>query len=71
MKIDQLLRDRFRNEERLQEQQNMIESLFLNIVLRGEIQEEYAVFSAAKRYDVLFENPIYQIAVFETEGKMP
>ena len=49
----------------------MIESLFWNIVLRGEIQEEYAVFSAAKRYDVLFENPIYQIAVFETEGKMP
>ncbi len=70
-KIDQLLHDRFKNEEKLQEQQSMIESLFLNIVLRGEIQEEYAAFSAAKRYDVLFENPIYQVAVFEAGGKMP
>lgn len=61
--IDTLALEKSKSENRRQEQQSIIESLFLNMVLRGEMHSEYAIFSAAKRYDVVFENPYYLMCV--------
>ena len=64
-KIDQMFSDRSKSEQKLHEQQALIDGLFLNLVLQGALKEELQIFSAAKRYDVLFENPIYQVAVVD------
>ncbi len=64
-KIDQMFSDRSKSEQKLHEQQALIDGLFLNLVLQGSLKEELQIFSAAKRYDVLFENPIYQVAVVD------
>lgn len=67
-KIDQLLQDKFDSEEKLQERQTMIGSLFLNTVLQGDLADEYAVFNAARQYEVEFENPVFQLMVVQTSG---
>ncbi len=64
-KIDQMFSDRSKSEQKLHEQQASIDGLFLSLVLQGAMKEELQIFSAAKRYDVLFENPIYQVAVVD------
>lgn len=62
-KMDQLLSEVFTSDKKLQEQQLMINSLFLNSVLQGKMQNEYAIFSAAQWYGVVLENLTYQVAV--------
>lgn len=64
-RLDQLMQEKNESEDELQRRQSMIDSLFLSTILRGNLQSEYAVFSAAKRYDVIFEHPAYQVAVVD------
>ena len=64
-KIDQMFSNKSKAEQKLHEQQILIDGLFLHLVLQGGLKEELQIFSAAKRCDVLFENPIYQMAVVD------
>lgn len=63
--IDQLLQDTHENAEREQTRQFLINSFFLRLVLCGDMHSEYAIFQAAKRCDIIFENPRYLIALAE------
>lgn len=64
-RFDQLIKDHSENTEKVQEQQSLINNLFLKTVLNGDTHSEYGIFSVAKRCDILFENPRYLIAVAE------
>ncbi len=64
-RIGQMMRERNITESKLRDQQDMIGGLFLSVVLSGELHSEYAIFSAAKRYDVTFENTYYLAAVVD------
>ena len=63
-KIDQMMMDKYKSEEKMQEHQMLLNGLFLDTVLHGELHSEGAVFSAAKRFEVNFEYPTYQLLVF-------
>jgi len=69
--IDRMLQERNLSVEKLQAQQNMIGGLFLNTVLAGSMHNEYAIFNAAKRYDVMFEQPYYLVAVVHLSPAIP
>lgn len=66
--IDQLLQDTHDHAERVQNQQSLISSYFLRLVLCGTMHNEYAIFHAAKRCDIIFENPRYLAALAEPVG---
>lgn len=67
--IDKMMKEKNISEEKMHGQQDKIGALFLNVVLAGEFQSEFSVFSMAKRYDVVFENPYYAIAVLYVKGE--
>ena len=62
-KIDQLHSDKQKTEQQLREQRIVIDGMFLSTILKGELKDEYAIFGIAKNYDVVFENPMYQVVV--------
>lgn len=70
-RIDQLLRDKFKSEEQFQQHQALVQGMFLSTILRDEPRSEYAVFNIAKQYDILFENPVYQVAVIQAKATQP
>ncbi len=63
-RLETLLREKFKGEEKMQEHQRLLNGLFLSTVLRGDLYSENAVFAAANRYEVEFEAPGFQVAVF-------
>lgn len=62
-RIDQLLHEKFESTSKMQDQQSLINSLFLKTVLYEDIQSEHAIFNVAKRCDVVFENPCFLICL--------
>lgn len=62
-KIEQMMTEKYQSEERMQEHQMLLNGLFLSAVLRGDLHSENAVFAAAKRYEVSFDSPTYQVIV--------
>jgi AraC-like DNA-binding protein len=66
-RIDTLFNEKDLRINRLQSQQNLIGGLFLNMVINTDIANESEVFSAAKRYDIVFENPYYLVGVIKLD----
>ena len=56
-KIEQMMTEKYKSEELMQEHQTLLNGLFLSTVLRGGLHSENAIFAAAKRYEVSFEHP--------------
>ena len=61
--IDTLLDERHINIEKIDKQQNIIDDLFLNNLLQGNMHSEYIIFQEAGTHNILFEYPIFQIIV--------
>lgn len=71
-KIEQMMTEKYKSEELMQEHQTLLNGLFLSTVLRGGLHSENAIFAAAKRYEVSFEHPTYQVLVLAgTERSVP
>lgn len=71
-KIEQMMTEKYKSEELMQEHQTLLNGLFLSTVLRGGLHSENAIFAAAKRYKVSFEHPTYQVLVLAgTERSVP
>ncbi len=68
-RFQQMTTQQHRNEELAQKHQSLLNDAFLHTVLRGGLYSENAVFMAAKRYDVSFEHPCYQILVLSCVGQ--
>lgn len=64
-RLEQLIKVYSENTEKMADQQSLIGNLFLKTILCGDLHSEYAIFSVAKRCDILFENPRYLIAIAE------
>lgn len=67
-----MMTEKYKSEELMQEHQTLLNGLFLSTVLRGGLHSENAIFAAAKRYEVSFEHPTYQVLVLAgTERSVP
>lgn len=60
-RIDKLLREHSQGQQRIYEHQMLLDASFLSAVLRGDLRNEGAVFSAANRYGVILDAPVFQI----------
>lgn len=65
----QLLSEKNKNQQLVQRQQSLLDGMFLSTVLRGGLYSENAVFAAAKRYEVSFDCPCYQVMVLSGSGR--
>lgn len=61
--IDKLLIEKNLRISKLQEQQDMINGLFLNFILSGDNLSERDAFNLAKRYGLTFDNPFFTVSV--------
>lgn len=68
-KFQQITAEHRKNQERVQRHQMLLNSMFLNAVLRGGMYSENAVFAVAKRYEVAFDHPCYQMLVLSGIGQ--
>lgn len=62
-KFEQMTEEKYKSEEFMQNHQTLLNSIFLSSLLRDNLQNENVIFSEAKRYEVSFEAPIYQIII--------
>lgn len=68
-RIDKLLQEHSRGQQRIYEHQMLLDATFLSSVLRGDLRSEGAVFSAANRYDVLLDAPLFQILLIGSAAR--
>lgn len=68
-RFQQLIKNQSENTEKVQEQQSLINNFFLKTALGGDMRNEYAIFSVAKRCDILLENPRYLVAVAKSPSQ--
>lgn len=67
-KVNEILSQKQFNEVKLQEQQEVISSLFLKSLINGTMQNQYAIFSVAQNYGIIWENLYYQILLISSEN---
>lgn len=71
-RIDKLLQEHSRGQQRIYEHQMLLDASFLRAVLRGDLRSDAAIFSAANRYDVLLDAPLFQmLLVGSTDHRAP
>ena len=68
-RFEQMTAEKYKSEELLQRHQTLLNGLFLGTVLRGGLSSENAIFAMAKRYEVNFEAPMYQVLVLASKGR--
>ena len=69
-KFHQMTREQQKNQALAQRHQILLNGMFLSSVLRGNLYSENAVFSMAKRCEITFEYPCYQVLVMSGCGQL-
>lgn len=66
-KFEKMTEEKCKSEELMQNHQILLNGLFLSSLLSGHLRSENDIFAEAKRYEVTFEFPIYQVIILASQ----